>query len=632
MTILSPIERRAWHYRILLGVIYTLLVVGAITMLYPFLLMISGSIKSSVDIKTMDVLPAYLFSDEVLYKKFLESKHNNAWAKINIANRTRMSGWHEPLPGGYPIEVNPRAVDDYEAFLEHTAFPPHWFFLGHYSTFQFTFANARRARAHLRDLYNGDLDRFNRENVLTYDVWNIDMPIESWHVRRYEQPDRPLTRHLNDFKAGRPHREWSAVNVDGIFQVTYLRRHHNDNIASYNTSHSRLRRSFDDITLTASAPENEEERRDWVQFVCRELNIAFIRPHPPILPHFQQFLKDRKYQNDTAILRQVYGAGVRDFTDIPLPDSSMKGTVISDWKFFLERGSSDPDMTDVFAANLIVETPSTAFRKYVREKYKNIQSLNAAHGASYAGFDEVVLPIRQFDYAVFEQVKNSFRRECMLRNYQRVLDYVLLHGRGIVNTTIYCLLAIVTALTINPLAAYALSRFGLPSTYKILLFLMATMAFPVEVTMIPSFLLLRELNLLNTFLALVLPGAAHGYSIFLLKGFFDSLPRDLYESATIDGAGEWTMFWRITMAMSQPILAVLALGAFTAAYSAFMFAMIICPDRRMWTLMVHLYELQVESHQAVVYASLVIGAIPTFLVFLFCQNIIMRGIVVPTEK
>ena len=65
------------------------------------------------------------------------------------------------------------------------------------------------------------------------------------------------------------------------------------------------------------------------------------------------------------------------------------------------------------------------------------------------------------------------------------------------------------------------------------------MAFPAVVTMIPNFLLLRDLGLLNTFAALLLPGMANGYSIFLLKGFFDSLPRELYEAAEIDGANEW---------------------------------------------------------------------------------------------
>jgi ABC-type glycerol-3-phosphate transport system permease component len=138
--------------------------------------------------------------------------------------------------------------------------------------------------------------------------------------------------------------------------------------------------------------------------------------------------------------------------------------------------------------------------------------------------------------------------------------------------------------------------------------------------------------MLNTFAALILPGLAHGYSIFLLKGFFDSLPRELYESADIDGANEWVMFWNITMTLSKPILAVIALQAFNAAYSNFMFALLICQDESMWTLMVWLYQLQQNSGPAVVYASLIIAAVPTFLVFLCCQNVIMRGIVVPVEK
>jgi multiple sugar transport system permease protein len=139
-------------------------------------------------------------------------------------------------------------------------------------------------------------------------------------------------------------------------------------------------------------------------------------------------------------------------------------------------------------------------------------------------------------------------------------------------------------------------------------------------------------SLLNTFWALVLPGMANGFSIFLLKGFFDSLPRELYEAADLDGANEWTKFWTLTMNLSKPILAVLALGAFTAAYSEFMMALVIIPDPKMWTIMVWLFELQTWAHPTVIYASLVVAAIPTLLIFLFCQNIIIRGIVVPTEK
>jgi len=158
------------------------------------------------------------------------------------------------------------------------------------------------------------------------------------------------------------------------------------------------------------------------------------------------------------------------------------------------------------------------------------------------------------------------------------------------------------------------------------------MAFPPMVTQIPVFLLLRKFEFLNTFWALILPGLANGYSIFLLKGFFDSLPRELYESAEMDGAGEFRIFWQITMSLSQPILAVIALNAFTHAYSNFMFALLICQDQQMWTLMPWLYQLQQYSGPGVVYASLLIAAVPTFLIFALCQNVIMRGIVVPVEK
>jgi multiple sugar transport system permease protein len=191
---------------------------------------------------------------------------------------------------------------------------------------------------------------------------------------------------------------------------------------------------------------------------------------------------------------------------------------------------------------------------------------------------------------------------------------------------------VISALIVNPLAAYALSRYRPRNSYNMLLFLMLTMAFPSMVTQIPVFLMLKNLGLLNTFWALILPGMANGYSIFLLKGFFDSLPLELYDSASLDGAGELRIFWQITMSLSRPILAVIALNAFTLAYSNFMFAVLVCQDQKMWTLMVWLYQLQSRSGPAIMYASLLLAAIPTFLVFAFCQNVIMRGIVVPVEK
>jgi ABC-type glycerol-3-phosphate transport system permease component len=197
---------------------------------------------------------------------------------------------------------------------------------------------------------------------------------------------------------------------------------------------------------------------------------------------------------------------------------------------------------------------------------------------------------------------------------------------------VLCALAVAMAIFVNPLAAYAMSRYRLRGTYNILLILMATVAFPPMVTLIPKFIMLREMNLLNTFAALVLPFAANGYLIFLLKCFFDSLPRELYEAAAIDGASELRIFWQITMSLSKPILAVIALEAFNAAYTMFLYALIVCPSEDMWVQTVWLLQFQNRASTGAMFASVLITCIPTLLIFIFAQRVIMRGIIVPTEK
>ncbi|MFA6717164.1 MAG: ABC transporter permease subunit [Victivallaceae bacterium] len=273
-----------------------------------------------------------------------------------------------------------------------------------------------------------------------------------------------------------------------------------------------------------------------------------------------------------------------------------------------------------------------SFRDHLKDKYKTISAANKVFGTNYDEWSDVKSPQQAAHYLWMKKHSATLKWEFLKRNFLAVFDYIVLHGRAIWNTFVYCASAVLCALIVNPLAAYALSRFNPPSTYKILLFLMVTMAFPPMVTQIPVFLLLREFNLLNTYGALILPALANGYSIFLLKGFFDSLPQELYESAMIDGASECRIFLQITMSLSKPILAVIALQTFQAAYSNFMMALLYCQDERMWTIMPWLYQLQSSSCRGVIFASLIIAALPTFLVFTFCQNIIMRGIVVPVEK
>lgn len=232
-----------------------------------------------------------------------------------------------------------------------------------------------------------------------------------------------------------------------------------------------------------------------------------------------------------------------------------------------------------------------------------------------------------------EHGRRDFLRSCVA-NYRLVGQYLFQRGRAFFNTILLVLLSVLAHLTVNPLAAYALSRFRLHGTEKILLFLLATMAFPTAVTAIPGFLLVRDLGLLNTLAALVLPTVASGMSIFILKGFFDALPRELYEAAAIDGASEWTVFTKITLPMTTPILAVNALNSFVAAYNSWEWAFLVCQEESNWTLAVWMYQMsqQMGGQPWCIMAGFVLVSIPTAIVFLACQKIILRGIVLPSMK
>lgn len=332
------------------------------------------------------------------------------------------------------------------------------------------------------------------------------------------------------------------------------------------------------------------------------------------------YLKPR-YGKDIAVYNAAHGTAYAAYADVPLPravPSNAPPLVQRDWTDFVHNTLAPRWMN-----HGVLDTPETRWRDWLAKEKPDAWILN---------FSSIPLPQFAHHAQLFRDHKAEIRKELLWRNYLTVLDYILFHGRGIVNTVIYCTLAVLLALLVNPLAAYALSRARLPAAPQILLFLMLTMAFPYMVTQIPVFILLREFGLLNTFAALLLPGMASGYSIFLLKGFFDSLPRDLYESAQLDGAGEWTLFWHITMRLSTPILSVIALQAFTLAYANFMYALLICQDPKMWTLMVWLYQLQQRVGPGVLQASLLLAALPTLAVFLACQRVLLRGIVVPVEK
>jgi multiple sugar transport system permease protein len=667
MPIISKIGARSWRVRAVYTSIFLVLIIGAITMIYPFLLMVSGSFKSEADLVYMSIYPKFWTDDEILFHKYAESKYNVALEAIE-------GSWYKPL-STYSAITLPTEEDKkhLEAYLEWRP-RCRWYSLGHVGRIgpnQMLPKNARLFREVMYDRFNGDLDAFSKEMGYSLRSWGHLMPPPPVPFR-HPPKATGIRKAFNDFTKTRPVEDKIIPNLDGEYWMLFLAPSYSRDIEEYNKTHGTNYDSYNQVLLTRYVPENKKQREDWEVYIRTMLGLDHLRLDPRLGDTYREFLQREKYASIDE-LNSSYKTNYASFEDIPFPTTMPEKPVEAvDWEFFIKSTEDCP------AEAIEVHGPRQAFEDY----------LAARQGVDVSQVIPARLPLKAADYHDCLNMAEDLRWEFTTRNYRHVLQYVLLHGRGIINTLIYCGLAISLALTVNPLAAYALSRYKPPSTYKILLLCMAVMAFPGEVTMIPAFLLLkrfplwpliggvltlilliwllRELypklneillvtiaagaaifigvwvvpaligkpfvSLLNTFAALVMPTMANGFFIFLLKGFFDSLPQELYEAAEVDGAGEWTKFWTITMSLSKPILAVIALGAFTQAYSQFMMALIIIPDQKMWTLMVWLFQLQGQSHQSVVYASLVIAAVPTFLVFALCQNIIIRGIIVPSEK
>ena len=569
MPILSRIGRKSPQTRLLIAAIYAALLAGSLAMVYPLGLMIAGSTKSIADQRETALLPRFLVSDKALWQKHLEALFNESMDSLNIAFDTDYATFEDiPLPP--PDGPGSELLPLWREFLASGSLPQHAIALGHYWAPQAGAfpAQLREFRRRLREKH-GTLAALNAALGSDFDAWYTVFLQPPAYLFPHALPDATaLATEFDAFKLTAPDWCQTVLSPEGFFKKLYLKPRHSKDIAAYNAAHGTAYASYADVPLPREFPANASP------------------------------LEQQEW---------------RDFTANTL--------------------------SPLWQSNGILDTPETRWRDFLAARQKSgVRIQESEDETSILNPESWILntssPLPQLAHHadLFRAHKAEIRREFLVRNFRTVLDYILFHGRGILNTVVYCVLAVLLALLVNPLAAYALSRFKPSAGPQILLFLMLTMAFPHMVTQIPVFILLRELGLLNTFAALLLPGMASGYSIFLLKGFFDSLTRDLYESAQLDGAGEWTLFWHITMRLSTPILSVIALQAFSVAYANFMYALLICQDPKMWTLMVWLYQLQQRSGPGVVQASLLLAALPTLAVFLACQRVLLRGIVVPVEK
>lgn len=238
-------------------------------------------------------------------------------------------------------------------------------------------------------------------------------------------------------------------------------------------------------------------------------------------------------------------------------------------------------------------------------------------------------------------IHNILPSHWLWSNYVRAMQAAPF-GRYFWNTVVVSVGGTVIMLVISAMAAYAFARLRFPGRQPLFLVLLATMMIPAQVTMIPSFIILRHIPLfggnnilgsgghgwLNNFLGLIVPGAAGAFGIFMLRQFFQSLPREMEDAGRIDGASESTIFWRIILPLSTPALAALGTFAFTSRWNDFMGPLLIMSDDSMKTLQIGLqvFQSQYAAQWDLLMAGTVVITLPVILIFLIGQRYFVAGI------
>ncbi|WP_066363175.1 carbohydrate ABC transporter permease [Herbidospora mongoliensis] len=210
-------------------------------------------------------------------------------------------------------------------------------------------------------------------------------------------------------------------------------------------------------------------------------------------------------------------------------------------------------------------------------------------------------------------------------------------GLFLKNTLIYAAGAWVFTLAIDVSAAYALSKLRPIFGKVVLALVLSTLMIPPMVILLPAYLTVVEVpifgwNLLNTPWAIWLPAAANGFFIFLLKRFFDSIPRELLEAAQIDGASPMRILWSVVLPVSRPILGVVSILAVVNVWKDFVWPLLVLPDSEKMPISVGISSLSAQMPQNVLIAALVIASIPAILVFLVFQRSIMAGLTAGSLK
>jgi sn-glycerol 3-phosphate transport system permease protein len=212
-------------------------------------------------------------------------------------------------------------------------------------------------------------------------------------------------------------------------------------------------------------------------------------------------------------------------------------------------------------------------------------------------------------------------------NYANALDVIPL-GRQYLNSAAVAVLVVLGQLVTSVLAAYALVFLRLRGRRFWFALLLSTMMIPWEAIIIPNYLAMAQLGLINTIAALALPYLAAGFGVFLVRQAFLTFPMELRDAARVDGVGNFGFLWRILVPLTRPTIAALGVWSFLSAWNMYFWPLLITQAPKNQTIQIGIAQLQsVDANDpGMVLAGVVLALLPTLALVLFGQRFIVRGL------
>lgn len=250
-----------------------------------------------------------------------------------------------------------------------------------------------------------------------------------------------------------------------------------------------------------------------------------------------------------------------------------------------------------------------------------------------------VLMMVPFFWMIFGSLKSAkeirmipptfFPQEWKFDNYSRIFsDGKLRLGLYYKNSILVAASVVMIQLFTSSLAGYIFAKFRFPGKSFLFWFIMSTMIVPFQVTMVPGYLMLSKLGLINTLWGLIIPAGIGAFGIFLMQQFAQGIPDSYMESARMEGAGEFSIYLRLVIPLSKPALATLGMMTFMWNWNSYLWPAIVIQSDRLRTLPIILYWYSLQNTQKLemINTAGVLVVVPVLIIFLFVQKYIIRGL------